>query len=48
MGSFAAFDVSLRATSIHIVDETGKCRWRGKCATDPEALVAAVHHFGAG
>jgi transposase len=48
MGSYAALDVSLRATSIHIVDETGKCLWRGKCATDPEALVAAVHKHAPG
>ena len=42
MGSYAAFDVSLRSTSVHVVDEAGTCLWRGKCATDPEALAAAV------
>lgn len=42
MGSYVAFDVSLRSTSVHIVDEAGKCLWRGKCATEPEALAAIV------
>jgi transposase len=42
MGSYAALDVSLHSTSVHIVDEAGKCLWRGKCTTDPGALAAAV------
>ncbi|MGH7048740.1 MAG: IS110 family transposase [Stellaceae bacterium] len=42
MGSYVAFDVSLRSTSVHVVDEEGKCLWRGKCATEPEALAAVV------
>ncbi len=42
MGSYVAFDVSLRSTSVHVVDEAGKCRWRGKCATEPDVLAAVV------
>ena len=42
MGSYVALDVSLRSTSVHIVDETGKCLWRGKCASEPKALAALV------
>jgi transposase len=42
MGSYVALDVSLRSTSLHVVDDAGTCLWRGKCATDPEALAAAV------
>jgi hypothetical protein len=34
MGSYVAFDVSLRSTSVHVVDEAGKCLWRGKCASE--------------
>jgi transposase len=48
MGSYAAFDVSLRSTSVHIVDDVGKCLWRGKCTTDPEVLAAAVHKHAPG
>ena len=42
MGSYVAFDVSLRSTSVHVVDETGQCLWRGKCATEPDVLAAVV------
>ncbi len=42
MGSYVAFDVSLRSTSVHVVDEAGKCLWRGKCATEPDVLAATV------
>ena len=42
MGSYVALDVSLRSTSVHVVDEAGKCLWRGKCATEPDVLAAVV------
>ena len=42
MGSYAAFDVSLRSTSVHVVDEAGRCLWRGRCASEPDVLAAAV------
>ena len=42
MGSYVAFDVSLRSTSVHVVDEAGTCLWRGKCATGPDVLAAVV------
>jgi transposase len=42
MGSYVALDVSLRSTSVHIVDEAGKRLWRGKCASEPQAIVALV------
>src|SRR3712207_150541 len=48
MGSYVALDVSLRSTSVHVVDEAGKCLWRGKCATDPEVLVAVVRKHAPG
>ena len=48
MGSYVALDVSLRPTSVHVVDEAGKCLWRGKCATDPEVLVAVVRKHAPG
>jgi transposase len=40
--TYAALDVSMRTTSVHVVDDTGACRWRGKVPTDPGAIAAAV------
>ena len=42
MPHYAALDVSNDETAIHIVDETGRAVWRGKRASDPEALAAAL------
>ena len=42
MGSYVAFDVSLRSTNVQVVDEAGKALWRGKCATEPDVLAAVV------
>lgn len=42
MAAYAALDVSKNTTSIHVVDETGRCLWRGKAATDPERIADAL------
>jgi transposase len=42
MPHYAALDVSNDETAIHIVDETGRTIWRGKRASDPEALATAL------
>src|SRR5919206_1783547 len=42
MPHYAALDVSNRETAIHVVDETGRTVWRGKRASDPEALATAL------
>jgi len=42
MAEYVALDVSLRSTSVHIVDERGRCRWRGTCPTDVAALVGTI------
>jgi len=42
MGTYVGLDVSLRSTSVHVMDEAGKCLWRGKCAAEPAALAALV------
>lgn len=47
MPIYAALDVSKKTTSIHVVDDTGKCLWRGKAATEPGALAEALAPFGA-
>lgn len=46
MPAYAALDVSKKSTSIHVVDETGTCLWRGKAATDPDAIAEALAPFG--
>jgi transposase len=42
MPHYAAFDVSNEQTAIHVVDEAGRTVWRGKRASDPDALAAAL------
>jgi transposase len=42
MAEYVALDVSLRSTSVHIVDQQGRCLWRGKCPTDIAALSSTV------
>jgi transposase len=42
MAHYAALDVSNTQTAIHVVDETGKTVWRGKRASEPEALAGAL------
>ena len=39
---YAALDVSNQETAIHVVDDAGRTVWRGKRASDPEALAAAL------
>ena len=38
MAAYVALDVSLQSTSVHVVDERGRCLWRGTCPTDLGAL----------
>src|SRR5918999_2488106 len=42
MPLYAALDVSNQESAIHVVDEAGRTIWRGKRASDPEALAAAL------
>lgn len=42
MVSYVGLDVSLRSTSVHVLDAEGNCLWRGKCPTDPEVLANVV------
>ena len=34
--------VGLEATSICVIDQTGATVWRGKCATEPDALAFSI------
>src|SRR5215207_5006482 len=42
MAEYVALDVSLRSTSVHVVDERGRFLWRGKCPTDVAALASTI------
>src|SRR4051795_10392454 len=42
MAEYVALDVSLRSTSVHIVDQQGRCLWRGTCPTDVAALAGRI------
>ena len=53
MAHYAGLDVSDKDTAIHVVDDSGKLVWRGKRASKPEVLAAALRRmrpksFGAG
>ena len=41
-GSFAGLDVSVKETSVCIVDETGRIVREAKVASEPEALLAVL------
>jgi transposase len=49
MGHFAGLDVSVKETSICIVDDPGKIVREAKVASEPEALLAVLknpaYHF---
>lgn len=42
MAQYAGLDVSNEETAIHILDESGRTVWRGKRASDPEALATIL------
>jgi transposase len=39
---YVGLDVSLKETSICVVDEAGKVVWRGRTDSTPEAIAAAI------
>src|ERR1035441_7721579 len=42
MDHFAGLDVSVKETSICIVDDTGRIVWEVKVASEPEALLKVL------
>ena len=44
MDHFAGLDVSVKETSVCIVDDTGKTIREVKVASEPEALLAGAEH----
>ena len=39
---YVGLDVSLKETSICVIDDAGKIMWRGRTDTTPEAIASAV------
>jgi hypothetical protein len=46
VGYFAGIDVSLEASSVCVVDGTGRIVREGKARNEPEALAAFLHGTG--
>jgi transposase len=44
---YVGLDVSLDATAICVIDDNGTVIWRGKCASTPDAITAAVRAYAA-
>jgi hypothetical protein len=42
---YVGLDVSLKTTSICVIDDKGTAVWRGKCASTPESITEAVHSY---
>jgi hypothetical protein len=45
MTQYFGLDVSLKETKVHVLDEAGNRVWRGRCATEPAAIAAAVRRY---
>jgi hypothetical protein len=48
MALFVGPDVSIKETSICIVDETGIVLWEGRRASEPSVLASAIRQYAAG
>jgi transposase len=42
MEQYVGLDVSLKETSLCVVDQTGTTLWQGKCASTPECIAAVL------
>ena len=47
MAHFVGLDVSVKETSVCVVDDTGKVTWEQKVATEPAAIIALLSSLGA-
>jgi transposase len=45
---YVGLDVSLEHTSVCVLDEAGSVVWRGKCASEPESIAAALRKHASG
>jgi transposase len=42
---YVGLDVSMKETKLHVLDDAGKRVWRGRCATEPATIAAAVRQY---
>jgi transposase len=45
MTQYVGLDVSMKETKVHVLDEAGKRLWRGRCASEPGAIAAAIRQY---
>ena len=45
MTQYVGLDVSMKETKLHVLDEAGKRVWRGRCASEPAAIAAAIRRY---
>jgi transposase len=45
---YVGLDVSQELTSVCVIDQQGSVVWRGKCATDPDAIATAIRQHAPG
>ena len=45
MTQYVGLDVSLKEAKLHVLDEAGSRVWRGRRATEPAAIAAAVRRY---
>ena len=45
MMQYVGLDVSMRETKLHVLDQAGQRVCRGRCATEPAAIAAAVRRY---
>src|SRR5512147_21598 len=48
MEQYVGLDVSLKETSLCVVDQTGATLWQGKCASTPESIAAVLARRASG
>lgn len=44
---YVGLDVSLKTTAVCVINDKGTVVWRGKCASTPESIAAAVQTYAA-
>ena len=42
MSQYVGLDVSLKETSVCVLDGSGRVLWRGTCKATPEAMAATI------
>jgi transposase len=45
MTQYVGLDLSMNETKLHVLDETGKRAWRGRCASELAAIAEAIRQY---